>query len=216
MEDRACPLCKEKRSAAFSRGNDRDYYHCRVCSMVFVPPEHFLSRQEEKKRYDLHRNCTDDTGYLAYLSRLYNPMLERITPKSRGFDFGCGPEPVLASLFGKAGHKVAVYDVFYRPEESVFQEHYDFITASEVVEHLRDPGYELERLWSCLNPGGILGIMTQWIVPAEAFSRWHYRNDRTHICFYAKETFEWLAQKWGATTVFPERDVVLFLKKEQV
>ena len=37
-------------------------------------------------------------------------------------------------------------------------------TATEVVEHLRHPGKELDRLWSLLKPGGNLGIWlaAQW------------------------------------------------------
>ncbi len=216
MERIGCPLCKGLDWCRFFQDDVRDYYQCTDCRLVFVPPEQFLCVEAEKDRYDLHRNSPEDAGYRAYLSRLLNPVLERLAPASRGLDFGCGPEAVLAALFSNAGHVVDTFDVFYRPDAAVFNTRYDFITASEVAEHLRDPGQELERLWQCLKPGGILGIMTQWIVPAEAFSRWHYRNDRTHICFYSKETFAWLAQKWGATTVFPERDVVLFLKKEHV
>lgn len=216
MKRVGCPLCKGPDGYRFLRDDVRDFYQCAECRLVYVPPEQFLSAEAEKNRYDLHRNSLKDAGYRAYLSRLLNPVLERISPASRGLEFGCGPEAVLAALFRNAGHVVDTFDVFYRPEESVFQDRYDFITATEVVEHLRDPSHELERLWSCLNPGGILGIMTQWIVPAEAFSTWHYKNDPTHICFYSTETFIWLARQWGAELVFPERDVVLFLKKEQV
>jgi hypothetical protein len=216
MKEMTCPLCGGYNPSLFSRDDVRDYYQCRTCNLVFVPPDQYLSLEDEKKRYDLHRNSPGDSGYLEYLNRLLSPMAERLKPGSNGLDFGCGPEPVLADLFRGAGHAMVSYDQFYRPDDSVFDDRYDFITASEVVEHLRHPAKEFERLLRCLRQGGILGIMTQWVVQPDAFSRWHYKNDRTHICFYSPETFSWLAQKWGTTTVFPERDVVLFLKKEQV
>ncbi len=192
----------------------RDFYQCPVCSLVSVPPEQFLSMEHEKKRYDLHQNSGKDQGYRAYLSRLAGPMLRRVRPGSRGLDFGCGPEAVLASLFRESGHFMAVYDLFYHRVDTVFETAYDFITASEVVEHLRDPHAELDRLWHGVRPGGILGIMTQWIDQAKAFSTWHYKNDRTHICFYAPQTFTWLGRKWGAEVIFPERDVALLWKAD--
>jgi hypothetical protein len=212
MEVIACPLCRGHDPSVFVRDVARDYHQCRTCWLVFVPREQLLSREDEKKRYDLHQYSADDSGYQAYLSRLAKPMIARIKPGSWGLDFGCGPEPVLASLFRKAGHVMSTYDFFYRPDDTVFDERYDFITASEVVEHLRRPGRELDRLWRCLEPSGILGIMTQWVVPAERFPTWHYKNDRTHICFFSPETFTWLARKWNAELVLQDRDVALFLK----
>ena len=212
MKRIGCPLCKGPDGYRFLQDDVRDFYQCAECRLVYVPPEQFLSAEAEKKRYDLHQNSADSSGYQAYLSRLVKPMLERLLPASSGLDFGCGPEPVLAGLFMKAGHAVVTYDIFYQYDDTVFSGRYDFIAASEVVEHLRDPGQELERLWRCLKPGGILGIMTQWTVFVDAFPAWHYKNDRTHICFYSPETFSWLARKWGAATVFPEKDVTLFFK----
>jgi hypothetical protein len=37
---------------------------------------------------------------------------------------------------------------------------YSFITTTEVVEHLRDAGREIQRLWAHLRPGGMLLIQT--------------------------------------------------------
>ncbi len=213
MPDATCPLCGEQADQSlYFQDTLRRYYQCTVCRLVYIPPEQFVTAGDEKKRYDLHQNFADDSGYQAYLSRLLHPMLQRLRPASRGLDFGCGPEPVLAELFRRAGHAMTAYDVFYQPEKQALEDRYDFITATEVAEHLRDPRQELERLWACLKPGGILGIMTQWVVPADQFPRWHYKNDRTHICFYSEKTFEWLARKWGARIEFPVRDVVLIKK----
>lgn len=104
------------------------------------------------------------------------------------------------------------YDIFYANDSQVLNHEYDFITASEVVEHLHQPKEELDRLWSYLKPGGILGIMTKRVIDQEAFSRWHYKNDPTHVCFFSVETFHWLADYWGTGASFPASDVVLFTK----
>ena len=82
----------------------------------------------------------------------------------------------------------------------------------QVVEHLRDPQKELERLWTCLKQGGWLGIMTKSVARQEEFSQWYYKNDPTHVCFFSRETFVWLAHQWNAEVIFAEGDVVLFRK----
>lgn len=183
--------------------------------MVFVPPRFLLSPAEEKSVYDQHQNSPDDAGYRTFLSRLCNPLCERLSPGSRGLDFGSGPGPTLSVMFTEAGHQVAIYDPFYAPLCPPPEALYDFITASEVVEHLRHPGVELERLWKILNPGGLLGVMTKRVLDREAFSRWHYKNDPTHIRFFSTATFEYLAEHWRAELTVVGDDVVLFRKSTE-
>ena len=178
--------------------------------MVFVPPEYYLTPEEEKKRYDLHENSADDAGYVRFLKRLFDPGVERLKPGAQGLDFGAGPTPVLAEIFREAGFDMTLYDHFYAPDPSVLEGNYDFITACETVEHLHHPGRELDRLFSLLRPGGILGIMTRLLVPAAAFETWHYRKDETHVCYFARETFLWLARRWGTDVEILPDGVVIF------
>ena len=107
-----------------------------------------------------------------------------------------------------------IFDKFYASDEQVFNQKYDFITATEVVEHLRNPQKELERLWGCLKEGGCLGIMTKLALGLEEFKNWHYKNDMTHICFFSKETFQWLADQWNADISFVEKDVILLHRRK--
>jgi hypothetical protein len=212
---RACPLCMEPEASDFHRDSRRRYLHCPTCNLVFVPPGYHLSAAEEKGAYDLHRNSPKDEEYRRFLGRLFWPMQELLPPGSRGLDFGSGPGPTLSIMFTEAGHSVSIHDKFYAPDSAVFAERYDFITATEVLEHLADPRLELARLWSCLRPGGRLGIMTKLILDREAFSRWHYKNDPTHICFFSPATFGWLAAGWQAEPTFVGSDVVLFQKSRR-
>jgi hypothetical protein len=207
-----CPLCADPEVTDFWQDRKRDYLQCRNCNLVFVPPEQHLSASEEKAEYDLHQNSPDDTGYRSFLGRLAAPLLEKLSPGSVGLDFGSGPGPTLSLMFNEAGHQMAVYDPFYAPGQTVFNDKYDFITATEVVEHLHRPGEELERLWAILQPGGWLGIMTKMVIDREAFAVWHYKNDLTHICFFCRPTFQWLAKKQGAILTFVGTDVVLLRK----
>ena len=140
-------------------------------------------------------------------------MNECLSPESYGLDFGSGPGPTLSIMFEEAGHRMKLYDKFYSPDSKAFEEEYDFITATEVFEHLHDPKGDLDRVWNCLKSEGCLGIMTKLALGLEDFKNWHYKNDMTHVCFFSKETFIWLAEQWQAELIFVDKDVILMKKQ---
>lgn len=212
LDNIICPLCHCISSVSYCSDKRRDYYRCEQCWLVFVPPCQHLSREEEKAHYDLHQNSPDDQGYRQFLSRLTNPLMAVLTPGARGLDFGSGPGPTLPVMLEEAGFDMAIYDIFYANDMSVLQSKYDFVTTTEVVEHLSAPGKVLESLYSMVRPRGWLGVMTKMVLNQAEFSSWHYKNDQTHICFYSRETFNYLAQIWGASVEYPNSDVVLIKK----
>jgi hypothetical protein len=197
-EGHICPLCRGARTGPYHRDKARDYLVCATCRLVFVPPTQHLSAADEKACYDRHDNRPDDPRYRRFLERLFAPLNQRLAPGAPGLDFGCGPGPTLSKMFEEAGHAVALYDPYYAPDESVLHARYDFITLSEVIEHLAVPGTVLDGLWASLEAGGWLGIMTKRVRDREAFATWHYIADPTHIAFFSEATFEWLAGRWSA------------------
>ena len=207
-----CPLCDFGNCPLFFEDRNRVYRRCARCGLIFVPERFHLDREAEKAEYDLHENRPDDPGYRRFLSRLAEPLLERIGPRRKGLDFGCGPGPALAAMLAERGHAVDLYDPFYFDDPSVFEKSYDFICATEVVEHLRYPGREFERLFQILKPGGWLGLMTKLALGRESFRRWHYIRDLTHIAFFRRETFEYLGERFRAETSFVDRDAILMRK----
>lgn len=217
-----CVLCGSEKIIHFYRDEVvrdfllRDYYRCSRCNLIFVPPEQRLLPEEEFSRYELHENDPLDPEYRKFLNRMLKPMLRRINPSSYGLDFGSGPGPTLNIMFEEAGHTVKLFDVFYENNPAVFSEEFDFITATETAEHLFKPMEELNRLWSCLKPGGWMGIMTKMASDLEDFRKWHYKNDPTHIVFFSRETFYWLGRYWAAEPEFEGKDVVLFRKPENL
>ena len=206
--DLACPLCGEIESSLFLQGR-RTFWRCSNCQLIFVPAKFHLSLDQEKAEYDQHENSPRDMGYRKFLSRTLDPVLARISPGSRGLDFGSGPGPTLSKMFQEAGHSIEIYDPFFAPNDSVLAQKYDFVTATEVVEHLRNPQVDLARIWNCVGQGGLLAIMTKLALGHDEFSKWHYKNDPTHVSFYSRATFQWLAKQWNAKLTFEGSDVMI-------
>ena len=205
----SCPLCKSGDTFLFHEDQKRSYVRCRNCELTFVPARFHLSKAREKAEYDLHENSPADEGYRRFLSRIFDPLNQRLASHSQGLDFGSGPGPTLSVMFREAEHDVQIYDPFYAADESVLKTTYDFVTATEVVEHFRDPCFEWQRMWNCVKPGGWLGIMTKLARDREAFSKWHYKDDLTHVSFFARGTFEFLANQWAGSLEFIGNDVIL-------
>ena len=214
IETKNCPLCLSVRIVDYSKDRLRDYLSCENCQLVFVPQQFHLSSADERAQYDLHENNPDDSGYRKFLSRLADPLGERLAANSQGLDFGCGPGPCLSLMLEEQGHSVALYDLYYADNRSAFERDYDFITATEVIEHLSQPMSELQRLWNLLKPGGYLGLMTKLVADAEKFANWHYKTDPTHISFFSAESFEYLGLKWGSAPVIIGADVIIFQKPQ--
>ena len=211
-----CPMCLEAKATFFHEDKRRTYLRCGNCRLTFVTAEYHLDLVAEKAEYDLHQNSPLDQGYRKFLARLLDPVNAQLAPNSHGLDFGSGPGPTLSVMFEEAGHSMAIYDPFYSPDETPLQQTFDFVTASEVIEHFRNPAEDLERMWSCVRPGGLLGIMTKLALGRSAFADWHYKNDRTHVCFFSYETLKWLATKWGATLTLVGDDVAIFVRNARM
>lgn len=207
-----CPLCGAERPSFYHKDTRREYLQCPICRLVSVPSCFWLRRDEEKAVYDLHRNDALDQGYRRFLSRLVTPMLQRLDARQNGLDFGCGPGPALPLMFEEQGHQVQLFDPFYCNDISLLTGTYDFICATEVVEHLQNPAQEFARLFAMLKPGGWLGIMTKLVIDIEAFSNWHYIRDLTHISFFSRNTFQYLANRYSAELTFAAGDVILLRK----
>lgn len=204
-----CPLCDEATIEHFHSDAQRDYFRCPTCLLVFVPPSQQLDLLEQKAIYDYHQNDIFDKGYRKFLSRLSIPLSERLAPGAKGLDFGCGPGPALSAMLIEQGFPTAVYDPIYAKHPKTLEGQYDFISCTEVAEHFTDPGFEFSRLFSMLNPKGLLGIMTKRVTDKQSFANWHYKTDPTHVCFFSERTFVWLSERFRCRVEFIGRDVAI-------
>ncbi len=211
-EEKRCPVCEAGLLSHFRDVGEQRYLRCGQCAATVMAPECRLDAAGERAVYELHDNDPEDAGYCRFLAKLAEPLIERLPMGATGLDFGCGPGPALAGMFQEAGFEMALYDPFFHPDPSVLQQDYDFITCTEVVEHLRRPAEVFQLLDDLLKPGGWLGIMTCFQTDDARFDNWHYRRDPTHVVFYREETFRWLAEHFGWQLEIPRKDVVLFRK----
>jgi SAM-dependent methyltransferase len=181
--------------------------------LIFVDRGDRLPPTEEKARYDLHENQPDDPGYREFLRQLQDPLMAQLGPPPlEGLDYGSGPTPVLATMLSEAGYAMAVYDPFYAPDPAPLERTYDFITCTEAIEHFYRPDTEWRLLLSLLRPGGWLGLMTRLVDRPEQFMDLHFRKDRTHVCFFSRRTFNFLAEQDALQMTFIGERVVLVRK----
>ena len=209
-----CPLCKSK-SKFFLTGENREYWQCSVCQLIFVPPKYFISKEEEIEHYLKHENSLENEGYV----RMFNEKIEVIKNVCQGvqtvLDYGCGYQPVLKTLLAREGFTVTGYDPNFFPEMDSNSK-FDLIISTETFEHFKKPGLEINSLLTRLAPKGYLAVMTR-LVPqqsqlstCESFGHWYYKRDPTHIVFYDNDTFLWIAHYYGMQVIFNnEKDFVV-------
>ena len=206
-----CPLCASPRAYSLPVAGKR-YHRCLACELVWLDEADHLDEAAEKAVYDGHDNRVDDPRYRTFLMRAFGEVLSRVAIPASGLDFGCGPGPALVAMGREAGYQMAGYDKFYADFPELLTRQYDFITSTEVIEHIAEPRTVLAQLWDCLKPGGLLVLQTQRVLGDERFKNWRYRHDPTHIVFFAEASFQVLATNWQAELSFPHADVAVITK----
>ena len=207
-----CNLCRSDAVSSFETFDSKTYWSCNICGCKYLDKAYFISASEEEQRYLEHNNDIQDKEYRVFLSKLFDPLKEKLFHGSHGLDFGCGTGPALADMLTQEGFRVSLYDPFFYPYQDALSKQYDFITCTETVEHFHDPFKEFNTLNDLLKPGGWLGVMTSFLTSDEMFENWHYRRDPTHVTFYCEKTFEVIASQRNWTCEIKSKDVVLLQK----
>lgn len=204
-----CPVCRGHSTDGFVTVGEKRYWRCHDCAARFLDPAGYLNRDAEYAHYLHHENDPDDPRYRRFLAKLAAPLMQRLSPGACGLDYGCGPGPALAAMLEEAGHPMALYDPYFRPEAHVLNRSYDFVTCTETAEHFHAPASEFARLMDMVRPDGWLAVMTCFQTDDARFEAWHYRKDPTHVVFYRAETFHFIAAAAGWICDIPEKDVAL-------
>ena len=207
-----CPVCPNHSIKPLITIDEKRYWKCHRCEARFLDAQHYVDARREYAHYLHHENNVDDCGYRNFLQKTVKPLLKKLKPISFGLDYGCGPGPALAAMLREAGHHVSLYDPYFHPGKQILSAKYDFITCTETTEHFHHPAEEFSRFHEMLKPGGWLAIMTCHQTDDDKFANWHYRRDPTHVVFYRKATFVWLANHYDWSCEFPAKDVALMQK----
>jgi hypothetical protein len=204
-----CALCGT-RSDLFVEIADRKYYQCAQCSAIFMDPACYVSKEDEKKRYEKHNNNVDDPGYQKFVEPIVLKVIERFTQEHSGLDYGAGTGPVAAKLLRDKGYPIELYDPYFWNNSESLDRKYDFIICCEVIEHFNSPEKEFRRLRSLLKPGGVLFCQTDLYSETTNFKNWYYKNDPTHVFFYHVNTLFWIKARFGFLSLENNGRISLF------
>lgn len=199
MRGVVCSLCGSGGPSSPRPLHGRTFHDCRACGLLHLDPAERLDAAAERARYDTHDNDPSDPRYRAFLDRLAAPLGDRLADGAEGLDFGCGPGPALAEMLTERGWPTSTWDPFYALDPAPLERRWDFVTATEVLEHLYDPGETLDRIAGLIRPGGWFGVMTGIVTPEiEAqLDSWWYARDPTHVCLWRSATLEWVAEQFA-------------------
>lgn len=207
-----CILCKSKNLQEIILKNDkRRYFNCFDCSLIFVHSDFHLSKEVEKSRYEFHNNGIEHEGYVNFLNRSITPTLPFLNVEMVGLDYGCGPRPTLSELLSQHGIKCYNYDPVFEIDHPF--KSYDFIFATECMEHFFHPATEIKNIISLLKSKGYISIMTERWTTLDKFKDWYYKSDPTHVSFFHQYTFRYIIENWNLEKIYEDADRVIILRK---
>ncbi len=209
-----CHICNKSIDSFVHEKTNITYYHCIDCEYIFKSPECHQDFSRQKERYNLHENDENDEGYKAYFQRFLDFTLPLIGQPETALDFGCGRSSLLASLLEKEGMDCDYYDPIYHPNTMNDSKKYELIVSTEVFEHLHQPREVFLSLLERLEEDGYLALQTQFHPnDVEAFKKWYYHQDPTHIVFFTAQTFRVLCEIYGCEFVGDNKKNMVVIRK---
>ncbi|MDQ3395356.1 MAG: class I SAM-dependent methyltransferase, partial [Bacteroidota bacterium] len=174
-------------------------------------PKFYLDKETETSRYGHHHNGIDQPGYITFLNRAIEPTLPLLNTAMKGLDYGCGPSPTLSKILLQKGFTCFDFDPLFRFEHPL--KSYDFIFATECIEHFFNPSADIRKIVSLLKPNGTLTIMTERWETLDQFKTWYYKNDPTHVSFFHTITFAYISNILGLEKLYQDNNRVIIFKK---
>ena len=212
-----CHICNQATESFVHEKTDITYYHCKVCEYIFKSPKCYQDLDSQKERYNLHTNDEEDEGYKAYFQRFLDFALPLVGKPKTALDFGCGASSILSNMLDREGVDCDYYDPIYHPNTLNDSKKYELIVSTEVFEHLHQPRDVFESLLGRLEKGGFLALQTQFHPnDIEAFKKWYYHQDPTHIVFFTAQTFKVLCEEYGVGFVQDNGKNMLLIQKKSL
>ena len=204
-----CPLCKSTANH-FYEWKNKIHYQCPTCGGIFKETDTWPSVDDELKHYEQHNNDIEDTGYQNFVSPITNAILNDLSPKHEGLDFGAGPGPVISKVLNDNNFSIVQYDPYFHNFPELLTKKYDYIVSCEVIEHFYHPHKEFALLKKLLKPNGKLYCMTHIYDDRIDFHTWYYKNDPTHVFIYQAQTFDWLRKEFGFSDISINNRLIIF------
>ena len=209
-----CHICNVPIESFIHNKTHITYYHCKSCEYIFKSPECYQDFIEQKERYNLHENDENDEGYRAYFQRFLDFTLPLVSKPKIALDFGCGASSLLSNMLEEEGIECDYYDPIYHPDTLNDNKKYDLIVSTEVFEHLHQPREVFKSLLERLKEGGYLALQTQFHPnEIEAFKKWYYHQDPTHIVFFTVQTFKILCKMYDCEFVDDNGKNMIVIKR---
>ena len=186
------------------------YYKCKTCHGVFVDENNRPDIVQEKKRYELHDDDTNDGGYRKFVSPITSAIINDFAKVSKGLDFGAGTSTIISIMLKEEQYNIKNYDPYFHIYPELLEEKYDYISSCEVIEHFYNPYKEFRLLKGMLKKDSKLYLMTEVYNEGIDFASWYYKNDPTHVFFYSLETFEWIKNQFGFSALEVDKRLIVF------
>jgi hypothetical protein len=205
---RTCPLCgHEGADDGYRRyttncifgGGILERYQCPECDVVFGADKMFkLSRQELSQEYEWHYKVYEEGDSTEAELRAFHSL----NPRRDGVyvNYGAGGWSRSVQLLRQEGWDVFAYephgsastggDWVITSEAEMASRRFDGLFSNNVLEHLRYPVEDFQRMMTWLNPGALMAHAT----PCYEYL---YEYTRFHLFFFLGRSRELLAQRSG-------------------
>lgn len=223
-----CPLCGSPKAEPFAEKDGYDFARCRRCRFVFLDP-----MPDDRQLADLYNEEGGPDTYFAKRrsrTRRAHFKLLRFFPHAFAkdvLDLGCGGG-IMVSALGRIARRAVGIDIsdsaiaFARAafprhefvcvdfrEADLAPDSFDFVHASEIIEHVNDLAGFMALLARVTRPGGHVYITTPDIghgaVPAD-LHQWDMFSPPRHLQFFDQDTLTEVFARSGFTARRRYRD----------
>lgn len=172
---RACAACGSSDARSLGIKNDLEILSCRRCASVYTPYSPWYSSEFYYEKYYWDQNLAPPPSVQARVEEIVGQFAPH-RETNRLLDIGCGAGSLLLAA-QKNGWDAQGLDVSPNAIKHVRElgfnvfhgelrdahfpsEHFDVITAVELLEHLPDPRAELKEIARLLRPDGLFWTTT--------------------------------------------------------
>ena len=172
---RACPACSSTNAQTVGIKNELEIVCCKTCRSLYCPYTPWYTSERYYVDYYTHHGLDEPPIVARRLSEI-TAGFSRYRRTNRLLDVGCGAGSLLQAArdngWTASGIDVSAssvdyvrklgFEVFHGELNKVQLpgEHFDVITAAEIMEHLFDPVTVVQEVHRLLRPGGLFWMTT--------------------------------------------------------